>query len=204
MKILLDETEYEVKGLTIEQYLALRDDKDISEVQLISMMTGAPEQLIVQAPMTQVKFVASMLTSELSGINDTGPLVLDLDFRGTKYGLIKPSKMSYEEWINMEVFMSQSPVNLLKIATHLYRPLASDKYGEDRELVKYNLTECESREDEFRQFPIKVILSALFFLTTFAKILTDDTLSSTHNLMNKIDPLKLKKLLDKMKLSKAS
>jgi hypothetical protein len=181
MKVVLNEIDYNIKPLTIEQYLALKDNKEINEVEIIAMMTGAPVQLIKQAPMAEVKFVSKMLMSELASSEDLSPLVLDLEFKGVEYGLIKPSRMSYEEWINMEVFMAQKPVNLLKLATHLYRPLKSKKYGEDRELVPYNLDECTQREEEFKSFPVNICMSALFFLTTFAKTLTEDFLSSTLN-----------------------
>jgi hypothetical protein len=106
--------------------------------------------------------------------------------------------MSYEEWINMEVFMAQKPVNLIKLATHLYRPVVGDKYGEDRQLIPYDLAECEARENEFRAFPVNVALSALFFLTSFAKTLTDDFLSSTPKTSTNSN-VQLKNLLPKTK-----
>lgn len=198
MKIVLNDVDYDIKPLTIEQYLALKENQDINEIEIIAMMTGAPVELIRQAPMAEVKFVSRMLLSELAAAEDLSPLVLDLEFKGVEYGLIKPSKMSYEEWINMEVFMAQKPVNLLKLATHLYRPLKSKKYGDDRELVPYNLDECTEREDVFKSFPVNVCMSALFFLTTFAKTLTDDFLSSTQN-KKSINAEKMRNLYPKKK-----
>lgn len=200
MKVILDDQEYQIKQLTIEQYIALRED-NIDEVSLISILTGADPKTIRQAPMTQVKFVANLLMSDMSPLEDASPLVLDMEFKGREYGLISPSKMSYEEWINLEVFMAQKPVDLLKMATHLYRPLKNQKYGEERELIPYDLDECISRENEFKDFPISVCLSALFFLTTFAKTLTEDFLSSTPN--KKMNPKQIKKFLTK-KLSNLS
>jgi hypothetical protein len=190
MKVVIDDKDYNIRALTIEQYLALKENKDINEVELISMMIDVPVDVIKRAPMPQVKFVAKMLMSELGNLDDVSPLVLDLDFNGTYYGLLKPSKMSYEEWINMEVFMAQKPVNLLKLATHLYRPILGDKFGEDRQLIPYDLAECETRENEFRAFPVNIVLSALFFLTSFAKTLTEDFLSSTHKTTPNNDNLK--------------
>lgn len=198
MKVVLDEVDYNLKPLTIEQYLALKDNPDINEIELIHLMTGAPVDIIKRAPMTEVKFVASVLMSEMASVHDLSPLVLDLEFKGVEYGLIRPSRMTYEEWINMEVFMAQKPVDMLKIATHLYRPLKSKKYGDERELVPYNLDECVARENDFRSFPVSICMSALFFLTTFARTLTDDFLSSTPH-KKKIDPKSLQKLLRQMK-----
>jgi hypothetical protein len=180
MKVVIDEKDYNVRPLTIEQYLALQDNKNIGEVELIAMMIDVPVEVIKRAPMPQVKFVAKMLMSELGNIDELSPLILDVKFNGVNYGLIQPSKISYELWINLEIFMAQKPVNLLKLATHLYRPIVGDKFGDDRELIPYDLSECEKRETEFKSFPVNIVLSALFFLTIFAKQLTDDFLSSGH------------------------
>jgi hypothetical protein len=179
MKIVLNDVDYPIKPLTIEQYLAIKDNPNIGEVELIALMINVPVDLIRKAPMAEVKFVAKMLMSELSNLDNTSPLVLDLYFKGNKYGLLRPSRMTYEEWINMEVFMAQKPVNLLKLATHLYRPLDGENYGEQRKLIAYDLAECEAREDEFRSFPVDIILSALFFLTTFVRTLMEDSQSSS-------------------------
>jgi hypothetical protein len=109
---------------------------------------------------------------------DTTPLNLVVDFKGVKYGLIKPSQLSYEEWINLEVFMAESPLDLTKLAVHLYKPLLNDKIGEDRELIPYSLEECLSRQNDFKQFPITSLFSSLFFLTTFVQELIKVSLSS--------------------------
>ncbi len=97
------------------------------------MMTGAPLEEVKQAPFTQVSFVAKMLMTEWQTTET--PLQIVVDFKGKKYGLIKPSQLSYEEWINLEVFMAESPLDLVKLSTHLYKPLSSNKEGEDRELI---------------------------------------------------------------------
>jgi len=111
-------------------------------------------------------------------------LNLVYEFNGKRYGLIKPSQLSYGEWINFEVFVSQKPLNLPLLATHLYRPCVDDKIGDDRELIKYDLKECQDRMEEFMDFPVSVVLSALFFLTSFVQKLTEDFLSSTEMKMN--------------------
>jgi hypothetical protein len=177
MKVVLGKKEYGLLPITIEQYELLKDNKDIKPTELITMMTGAPIDEIKQAPFSQVSFVAKMLMTEWSNTNTT-PLNLVVDFKGKKYGLIKPSQISFEEWINLEVFMAESPLDLVKLATHLYKPLSNNKIGEDRELIPYSLDECNSRQNEFKQFPITNLFSALFFLTTFVQELTKASLSS--------------------------
>jgi len=177
MKVVLGKKEYGILPITIEQYELLKDNNDIKPTELITMMTGAPIEEVKQAPFAQVSFVAKMLMTEWSN-TETTPLNLVVDFKGKKYGLIKPSQLSYEEWINLEVFMAESPLDLTKLAVHLYKPLLNDKIGEDRELIPYSMDECLSRQNDFKQFPITSLFSSLFFLTTFVQELIKVSLSS--------------------------
>jgi hypothetical protein len=125
---------------------------------------------------------------------DTTPLNLVVDFKGVKYGLIRPSQISYEEWINLEVFMAESPLDLVKLATHLYKPLSNNKIGEDRELIPYSMDECLSRQNDFKQFPITWLFSSLFFLTTFVQelmkvsLLSMETKAIENNKKDKAKP----------------
>lgn len=178
MKVVLGKKELDVLPLTIEQYMLLKDNTDIKPDELIHMLTGAPIQEIKQAPFTQVQFVAKMLMNEWIGSEDKQPLNLTINFKGKNYGLIKPSNISFEEWINLEVFMAESPLDLLKMAVHLYKPLDNDKIGEDRELIPYSLDECMSRQEEFKKLPISYFFSALFFLQIFVSEFIKLTLSS--------------------------
>ena len=176
MKVVLGKKEYGILPITIEQYELLKNNPDIKATELITMMTGAPIKEVKEAPFNQVSFVAKMLMTEW-GNTDTTPLQLVVDFKGKKYGLIRPSQISYEEWINLEVFMAESPLDLVKLAVHLYKPLSSNKEGDDRELIPYSMDECLSRQNDFRQFPITHLFSGLFFLTTFVQELMKVSLS---------------------------
>ena len=199
MKVVLGKKEYGILPITIEQYELLKDNNDIKPTELITMMTGAPIEEVKEAPFAQVSFVAKMLMTEWSN-TDTTPLNLVVDFKGKKYGLIKPSQISYEEWINLEVFMAESPLDLIKLATHLYKPLSNDKIGDDRELIPYSMDECNSRQNEFKQFPITWLFSSLFFLTTFVQELMKASLLSMETKMieNKVkDKTKTKILRQK-------
>ena len=199
MKVVLGKKEYGILPITIEQYELLKNNPDIKATELITMMTGAPLEEVKQAPFAQVSFVAKMLMTEW-GNTDTTPLQLVVDFKGNKYGLMKPSQLSYEEWINLEVFMAESPLDLTKLAVHLYKPLLNNKEGDDRELIPYSMDECLSRQNDFRQFPITHLFSALFFLTTFVQELTKVSLSYMETKLienNKKDKTKTKILRTK-------
>lgn len=199
MKVILGSKEYGVLPITIEQYELLKNNQEIKPVELIAMMTGAPVDEIKQAPFHQISFVSNYLMNEwISG--ESTPLNLVVDFKGVKYGLIKPSQISYEEWINLEVFMAESPLDLTKMATHLYKPLTNNKIGDDRELIPYSLDECMGRVNDFKNFPISWLFGALFFLTTFVQELTKASLLSMETKMtenNKKDKAKPKILRQK-------
>jgi hypothetical protein len=197
MTIVLDDKEYQVKDLTIEQYEALKQNPDIKDYELIHMLTDAPIDDIKSSPFHQVKFVSKMLMSDWITDGDVSPLELVVVFNGVKYGLIQPSKMSYEEWINLEVFLAEDPLDLVKISTHLYRPLKNDKVGEFRELQPYSLDECMERMEEFKKFPIKKFMSAFFFLSQYATILIDNILSSMEKKGKK--PTTIPKIIQKKK-----
>ena len=74
--------------------------------------------------------------------------------------------------------MAESPLDLTKLATHLYKPLSNNKVGDDRELIPYSLDECMGRMNDFKNLPITWLFSALFFLTTFVQELTKASLLS--------------------------
>ncbi len=202
MKVILDNKSHEVRDLTIEQYLVLKENPNIKDHQLIHLMTGIPVDDIMEAPMGDVKFVAKMLMSQFIESEDLTELDLEMDIDGIIYGLIRPSKMSYEEWINMEVFMAESPVDVVKLATHLYRPVISEKRGEERELEKYDLDTCLSRGELFKKkMSMRKIITALFFLTTFAELLTTDFLSSIPNRQKREKLKEMNRVLQQKKLS---
>ncbi len=188
MKVVFDGIDYDIKPLTISQYQTIMDNPNISDVDIISLFTEIPREEVLQAGFADVKFVAQALRGDWAGIDSDLPLNLTYTFEGKHYGLIQPSKISFEEWINLEVFFAQNPLNLPLLAAHFYKPLSSDKQGEDRELQKYSLSECMGRASEFGRFPIKVFLPALFFFVSFLQELTQNTLLSSET--NPIEKLR--------------
>jgi hypothetical protein len=187
MKLVIGNKEHEIKSLTIGDYLDLKDDdiNKIDDLELLDRFTTASKEEIKKIPYTKVKFIVSVIKSTFTNENEALPMALTLKLNDKWYGLIRPSELSYEEWINLEVFMTEKPIDLLKLATHLYKPLKSDKLGEERELIDYDLQECLSRQDEFRDMLMGNLTSALFFLITFVKKLTESLLDYTENQIQK-------------------
>jgi len=183
MNIVLDNVEYPIKDLTLEQYDIVKQSDKLGDAQVISLFTGIAIADIKQAPFTDVKFVANMLRNHLLDLEDQRPLELTYTHKGKNYGLIIPTRMSFEEWINMEVFMAQKPLDLPLIAAHLYKPLKEGQ-GQDRVLEKYDMTECQNRaQEDFKDFPISVFVSALFFFSSFVMEYTKSSLSSLETRM---------------------
>lgn len=184
MKIEIGDKQYEIKPLTLEQYDLVKESENIGDVELIHFLCGAPLKDIKKAPFADIKFVAGFLRSEALLLEDSGELEMVIEIDGVKYGLIEPAKISYEEWINLEVFMSQKPLNLPVLASHLYKPLKSENVSPEGfvETIDYDLRECQGRADLFKKkMKLKDFISSLFFLTTFAQELTNNTLSSLEN-----------------------
>jgi len=204
MKLVIGENEYQINPLTLEDYnfYTSSEGSKIKDIDLIVRFTNAPKKELMKQPFHKINFIASMIRSSWGADDDTGTLDLVYTHNGKKYGLIKPSELTFEEWINLEVFMGQSPLNLPLLATHLYKPLKSDKVGDDRELIDYDLSECESRYNEFLSFPMPVFTSSLFFLATFAQKYTENLLGSMENNLKKQKLMNEAKKLQKKKFYK--
>jgi len=188
MEIIVGDKEYKVKDITLSQYELLKSVENISDLQLIAVMTGAPVEELKKAKLTDITFVSKFLRGQMLLQDEIEAPQEVVVFNGKKYGLIKPHDITYDEFVNLEVFMAEDPVDLVKITTHLYKPLKTDDVGENRKLIDYDLQECLDRMPEFKNFPLKTTLSALFFLTYLGKTLMDYLLGSMESQMKSNPP----------------
>lgn len=182
MKIVIDEIDYPVKEMGIDQYQAILDNENINDIDLISLFVDVEKDTLKKASYNDLKFVASMLRQRIKEDDMESPLHLTYRFKGRDYGLIIPTKISYEEWVNLEVFLAKNPIDMKLIAAHLYKPLVSGD-GDDRVLEDYSMEECIKRSKEWGDFPMSIFVSALFFLGLFSQILTQNILSSLETKM---------------------
>lgn len=182
MKLVVGKKEYPIKPITIADYEYYSENPEIDDISLLVRFTDCPPDELKKANYQQVRFAAKMVRSSFGAESDKGKLELVFELDGVRYGLYKPSELTYEEWVNLEVFMSQTPIDLGLIATHLYKPLKSEKGGDERELIDYDLTECQSRVELFKtKVPMSIILSAFFFTAIFVQKLTESFLDYTEN-----------------------
>jgi hypothetical protein len=191
MKIVIDEIDYPVKEMGIDQYQAILSNENIGDLDLISLFVDVEKSILKRASFQNLKFVASMLRHRIKEDDMESPLNLTYRFKGKDYGLIIPQKISYEEWVNLEVFLAKNPIDMKLIAAHLYKPLVSGD-GDDRVLEDYSMEECIKRSKMWGDFPMSIFVSALFFLGLFSQILTQNILSSletktTENKQEKIN-----------------
>jgi hypothetical protein len=179
MRVVLDDKDYDLIEIGLDKYDFLQKLEDMKPPQVISFLTNAPLEEVKKAPFADVKFVSDVVKSKFYEMYNETPLELTYTHHGVNYGLMIPSKISFEEWVNLEIFMASQPLDLPLIAAHLYKPLRSDNQGHERELWDYSLDECERRaKNEFKDFPIRIFNSALFFFTTFVMEYTKNILSS--------------------------
>jgi hypothetical protein len=179
MRVVLDDKDYDLIEIGLDKYDFLQKLEDMKPAQVISFLTNAPLEEVKKAPFADVKFVSDVVKSKFYEMYNETPLELTYTHHGVNYGLMIPSKISFEEWVNLEIFMASQPLDLPLIAAHLYKPLRSDNQGHERELWDYSLDECERRaKNEFKDFPVRIFNSALFFFTTFVMEYTKNILSS--------------------------
>lgn len=181
MRVVVNDRDYDLIELGLDKYEFLQKLDEMKDPQVISFLTNAPLEDVKKAPFNEVKFVSSMVKKQAFDMFEDTPLELTYTHKGKNYGLIIPSKISFEEWINLEVFMAKDKVDLPLMAAHMYKPLKNDKQGYERELIDYSLEECEERaKNDFQDFPIRIFNSALFFFTTFVMEYTKNILLSSE------------------------
>ena len=178
MKILLDEKEYELGELTLNQWNKVKEinmsEQNLTDPEFISLMTDIPLDEIKQATIPQIGFVAKVLESWFTNTTQQKPVRQMVEYKGEMLGLTQPSQMTWGEWTDLEVLFSQEKKNLQHICAILYRPCETYSIKTlERTIVKYNYDECLERSKDMGDFPMSVIYSSVFFFMNYAKLLTN-------------------------------
>ena len=177
MKLTIGNKDIEIGPLTIRQYETIQDRPDLNDIEIVSLFSGLPATEIKKADYQQIIFVSKFLTSWISSQLDTNPLQLSMKFNGELLGLTSPSRMSYGEYTDLHVLLSEKEVDMRRVAAILYRPLFKGT-AEDRVIQPYDYDECVERSKSFDNFPIKDYMSGIFFLTIYKDKLLEDFHSS--------------------------
>ena len=191
MKLTIGNKEIEIGPLTIKQYETIKDRPDLNDIETVALFSGLPHSEIKKADYQQIIFVSKFLASWVGSQLDTNPLQLTMEFEGQTLGLTSPSRMSYGEYSDLHVLMSEEEVDMRRVAAILYRPLLKGS-GDDRILEPYDYDDCTIRSKSYDNFPIKDYMSAVFFLTIYNDKLLEDFHSSLEKKKTELknDPTK--------------
>jgi hypothetical protein len=161
---------YKVKGLFDDDYFATK---------LINILTGAPQDKLLDASREKVDYIFQQVYSILS--NGTPPFLNKFKLDGVEYGFI-PSwkKMSFGEFADLDTLMTKKPDEMLDylhiITAILYRPIIKSKSEHNFDIEKYNQQTLEERAELFKnKLDVEVSLGAQFFFIQFAKNVSNYT-----------------------------
>jgi hypothetical protein len=182
--------------LTIEEYQKIYSYKTDSQIEfLINTVCAFTGMDVEEVRKWSIDTLAKAANKVTEVANVTGHFCPIVEFNDTVYGYAQLDKATLGEFIDLELHSKDSVANLHRIASILYRPIVSHKFGTLKWEVKsawkqannkqenplkyytveeYNVDTSFDREEEFKQFPAHLILGALnFFLVTMLLSLND-------------------------------
>lgn len=155
---------FKVKDLFTDEYFA---------VKLISIVTGAPMELLMKTNREVVNHLSSEI---LKILPQEKPLFHDrFELNGVQYGFI-PSwkKMTFGEFADLDTLMTKKQEEYLDylhiITAILYRPITKQKSEHKFEIEEYTQHTLDDRAELFRdELDVKYMLGSQFFFTLFAR-----------------------------------
>ena len=168
MNIVLGTKEYELEGVTIDQYEEIKkinkEGRDIKNAEYISLLTGIELKEIRKATVQQIGFVSKVLNNYFNNSttkSDVRPLI---NYKGVMYGLAKPSTMTWGQWSDLEVLTAQQEYDLKHLAAVLYQPCETyNVETKEYTTIQYDYDESLGRSVDMKDFLVKDILSAMLF-----------------------------------------
>ena len=165
MNIVLGTKEYELKGVTIDQYKKVKESEgDLTHSQYISLLTGIDLKEVRKATVQQIGFVSKVLNNYYNNSTTKSNVRPLIEYKGQMYGLAKPSTMTWGQWTDLEVLTSQQDFDLKHLSAVLYQPC--EKYNvetQDYTTVQYDYDESVERSKDMGDFLVKDILSSIVF-----------------------------------------
>jgi hypothetical protein len=188
--------------LTIGQYQKLPEYKEeesslIRYIKTVSAITGIDEEEIGYWDVDSLKKVHDAIKNLGDPKNEFHSLI---EFNGVLYGYSNISQQSLGEYIDLEGLCKDTKGNLHKLAAILYRPVTEHRFDtldfvikqkikmvrnkdianvfEFYDIEKYDSTRRKAREQEFKEFPLHIILGAVsFFLANASQYLNSTVYS---------------------------
>lgn len=193
IKFKIEEKEYQVPNfISIDSYSKIYKVKDLFSddyfaARLISIVTGAPIEDLLQGDYTEISYLSSYILSILP--IEKPQFVDSFELNGVKYGFFQNWRdLSFAEFVDMDTISTKKPDELLSmlhiLAAVMYRPIIEEKSEHDYRIEKYNVETMKDRSELFKKkLDIKYVLGAQFFFINYAnRFLSYSHLSSIPTL----------------------
>lgn len=192
--------------LSIKHYQTLTKIGNPNTFQIISVLTGIPENELKELEPDNFNFLEKKLVPMLH-VEKPSKIVFQFKHNDKEYGLVQDFyKLTMAEWVDLEVYSNGENVldNIHKIMAILYRPVVKKLKNNKYQIENYNSNDIEQRAEEFLDLPLEFYLSvSTFFLqsvTLFTVILKDSLKQKSQIQMVKTRiKNKFKKMFQKIK-----
>jgi hypothetical protein len=159
---------YKIKDLFSEDYFAAR---------LISIVTGAPMDKLLENDYQEITYMAAHILSLLP-IDHKIPFVDRFELDGVHYGFFPNWKdLSFAEFVDMDTISTKRGDEMLELlhilAAVMYRPIVEEKSEHDFKIEKYDVKTMQERAELFKyKLDCKYILGAQLFFFNYARTFT--------------------------------
>ena len=193
IKFEINEVEYVLpEFINIENYVKIFKIKEIFSdeyfaAKLLNILTGAPVELLLEAPYNEIDFLANYAMSLFP--TDKPKFVDKFELDGKHYGFIASwKKLSFAEYADLDTLMTKKGDEMLDyihiIMAIMYRPIIGDPNEPNFKIEKYTQDTLEDRSELFKKkLNIKYFIGAQFFFTNFAKKYSDHIHQSSNTPM---------------------
>jgi hypothetical protein len=178
IKFKIDEQEYKLpEFISVENYSKIYKVKDLFSddyfaAKIVSIVTDAPLEDLLQADYQEVQYLAAYL---MSLVPLEKPKFIDrFEIDGVKYGFFPDWKdLSFAEFVDMDTISTKKADELLDLlhilAAVMYRPITEEKSEHDYKIEKYDVDSMKVRAEIFKKkLDIKYVLGAQFFFINYA------------------------------------
>mgnify|MGYP000111197064 CR=1 FL=1 len=188
IKVQLGTEDYDINGITINQWEVINkwDEEKTkwTNSDLISLILGVNIEQVKKATLQQINFVGNFLQNYITQKSQKESLKMLVKKGDEMLGLVKPSQLTYGEYVDLETLMALKPLNLKHIAAILYRPTLeyNEETGESK-IVPYDYNECLERAEGMGNMLIGDVFSSIFFLIKYNQTLAEDSVLSLEKKM---------------------
>ena len=178
IKFRIEEETYEVPNfISIDNYSKIYKVKDLFSdeyfaARLISIVTGAPIEDLLEGDYTEVSYLSAYILSILP--QEKPQFVDSFELDGVKYGFFQNWRdLTFAEFVDMDTISTKKPEELLEmlhiLAAVFYRPIVEQKSEHEFKIEKYDVSTMKERSELFKKkLDVKYVLGAQFFFIKFA------------------------------------